>query len=350
LLAGACGAALGFCALASAGPSAAHLLLFLIGLGIGAGLTAGNVIVGTIDEAGEDCDKNLEPLAAKKNSSRSRLLALLNLSWGLGAIACSLWLRGSVRLNQLAGNSIVAAPASRTSAVFFLGLAAAFAGMAALLAWLLPRRYYRRDKDNDSQSKMEWRAVAAFVASLALYVGVENALAGWLPIYAQRLSAGAVLSGRAAEIALCFWVFELIGRGLTALLAKRIDERIFYRACLAALIAAIGLLVMSPRLDAQWTFGLTAAVAISLSPIFPLAVSFLLARVGSDPGVGRIFASASLGGTLLPWLTGVGSTHFQSLRLGFVVPATGAALILLLSWYLPATRAASRLPLKVFDR
>ncbi len=343
LLAGAVGSALGFSALAFAGPSAAHLLLFFIGLGLGAGLTVGNVVVGTIDEAGEDFDRPAEaPRGAEKDSSRSRLLALLNLSWGLGAIACSLWLRVGVRLSHFFGDFIGTPSAAKSSAVFFLGLAGAFAGMAVLLVWLLPHHYYRRAKRGESCPKVEWRLVAVFVASLALYVGVENALAGWLPIYAQRLAAGGILSGRAAEVALCFWISELAGRALTALMVKRVDERVFYRACLAVLIATIGLLVMSPRLDPGWIFGLTAVAAMSLSPIFPLAVSFLLARAGSDPGIGKVFASASVGGTVLPWLTGVGSTHFQSLRLGFVVPMTGATLVLLLSWYLPSTKATAR--------
>lgn len=343
LLAGAGGSALGFGALAFAGPAAAHLLLFLIGLGLGAGLTAGNVVVGTIDETGEDCNRSAKsPLSAKMDSSRSRLLALLNLSWGLGAIACPLWLRASVRMSHFVASSVIATSAGKSSAVFFVGLAGAFACMAVLVAWLLPHAYYRRASIDGLRPRVAWPVLWVFVATMALYVGVENALAGWLPSYAQRLAAGGILSGRAAEIALCFWISELVGRALTALIVKRVDERIFYRACLAVLIATIGLLVISPRLDPGWIFGLTAVAAISLSPVFPLAVSFLLAKVGSDPGIGKIFASASVGGILLPWLTGVGSTHFQSLRIGFVVPAAGAAIILLLSCSLPATRAASK--------
>jgi MFS transporter, FHS family, glucose/mannose:H+ symporter len=378
LLAGAVGSALGFGALAFAGPTGAHLLLFLIGLGLGAGLTAGNVVVGTIEDlehfphyrelsngghvdlflrkrpaervpsvdictgnalAGEAAgDESAQvPVGTKANSasSRSTLLALLNLSWGLGAITCPLWLRVSVRLSHFIGNSAVAGSAAKSSAVFFLGLALAFAGIAALVAVFLPHRYYLRDEVGEFRPKADWRTLWVFVATMSLYVGVENALAGWLPTYAQRLAAGGVLSGRAAEIALCFWVAELVGRALTALVVKRIDERVSYRVCLTVVIAMIVLLVMTPHLGEAWIFSLTAMMALSLSPIFPLAVSFLLARVGNDPRVGRVFASASLGGSLLPWLTGVGSAWFQSLRLGFIVPATGAALILLLSWRLP---------------
>jgi len=363
LLLGASASALGFFALAFAGPASAHLLLYLIGLGIGAGLTSGNVVVGTIDDptagdpttgrtaardaAGEDpaADSSAESRNdAKTKWSRSRLLTLLNMSWGLGAIACPLWLRGSVWLGHVAGSP--ASSAGNSSAIFFLGLGVAFAATAGLIGGLLPYRLYRRSETIGGKPTVDWRTLWVFVPTMALYVGVENALAGWLPTYAQRLAAGGVLSRRAAEVALCFWVAELAGRALTAVIVKTVDERALYRASLITLIATIGALVMTPHLGETWIFGLTALAAVCLAPLFPLAVSFMLARAGKNPRLGRVFASSSLGGTVLPWLTGIGSSYFQSLRLSFIVPAAGAALILLLSWYLPGAegdlRAAER--------
>jgi fucose permease len=65
-------------------------------------------------------------------------------------------------------------------------------------------------------------------------------------------------------------------------------------------------------------------------------VSFLLARTGNHPRLGALFATASFGGATLPWLTGVFSTQFHSLRTGFFVPAAGAALLLVLSAILTA--------------
>jgi fucose permease len=57
----------------------------------------------------------------------------------------------------------------------------------------------------------------------------------------------------------------------------------------------------------------------------------MLARTGNHKRLGALFASASIGGAVLPWLTGVFSTYFRGLRAGLVVPAAGAALLLLLS-------------------
>jgi fucose permease len=46
---------------------------------------------------------------------------------------------------------------------------------------------------------------------------------------------------------------------------------------------------------------------------------------------GWVFSSASLGGALVPWLTGQASAQFGSLRVAFMVPAVAAALIVALS-------------------
>jgi MFS transporter, FHS family, glucose/mannose:H+ symporter len=338
LLFGAVSAGGGFLLLATAGIETAHVLLFVIGMGLGAGLTAGNVVVGTMEIAptGPGGDGG-------RWSSRSKLLALLNVSWGVGAIACPLWLRASLNLSR---TSVGTLAITREGELFLLGLGVTFAAIAAMMLWLLPWSFYRPSQTTWEGGRLPWRLVWMFVLTLMLYVGVENALAGWLPTYAQRLRSGApgdaigitndaglggVLTGRASSIALCFWVSQLVGRGLMALLVKPEHERPFYRGCLLALIATIVILVTTPYWGTASIFVLTAVVALSLSPLFPLAISFLLERTGNHPRLGRIFASASLGGSILPWLTGVLSTHFQSLRIGFVAPGVGAVLLLLLS-------------------
>ncbi len=68
--------AAGCAAMAAVGFATAHIALFCVGLGLGAGLTAGNIIAGTA-----------VPRA------RARLIAMLNVAWGLGAIACPILVR-----------------------------------------------------------------------------------------------------------------------------------------------------------------------------------------------------------------------------------------------------------------
>ena len=86
--------------------SLAHIALFCVGFGLGLGLTAGNVIAGTAVPA-----------------ARARLIALLNVAWGLGAIACPVLVRMS---------------SSRGVQYFFLA-AAAFLAVTSLASLAIPK-------------------------------------------------------------------------------------------------------------------------------------------------------------------------------------------------------------------
>jgi FHS family glucose/mannose:H+ symporter-like MFS transporter len=166
-----------------------------------------------------------------------------------------------------------------------------------------------------------------FGAAIFLYVGVENSLGGWLPSYALRTNP----TLHASSIALYFWIAELIGRVLVTLLITFLSEAVLYRICTALLILTQILLCATPHLSSAGIIMLTAIAALSLAPLYPLILSFLLARTGNHARLGALFAIASFGGATLPWLTGVFSTHFHGLRAGLLIPAIGAALLLFLS-------------------
>src|SRR5271163_2746365 len=259
LIFGAFGSALGLVVLAHAGAATAYFALFCAGLGLGAGLTAGNVIVGA-------CAPGIDHAPDGRGSSRTRLLTLLNICWGIGAIACPLLLEASLRLRLFH---------AEPGQLFFLGLAMAFAVCAALAQWLLPREPSTRaaafpSETLEGRTQIPRRIIFFFGGALVLCVGVENCLGGWLPSYAVRLSPGGSLAGRASAIALCFWICELAGRGLTALLIRSVNERLFYRACLLVLIATSATLALRAHLSVVAVFAGTAVAAISLAPLFPL--------------------------------------------------------------------------------
>ncbi len=324
LILGAILAAFGMAMLALATATTVHAALFCAGLGLGAGLTAGNVLVGTLDVELSKDDPRRGP--NRHGSSRSRNLALLNVAWGLGAITCPLLLDASLRVH-----SIDAQPGQ----VFFFALAAALVLCAVLLALLLMRPSPGSvvAATSTAHTPISWRIFLLFGATFMLCVGVENSLGGWLPTYAQRLTPGGIIAGRASAIAMCFWICELVSRGLTAALIKLVREQLFYRVCLAVLIATAATVALVPHLGTATIFAVTGVAAFSLGPLYPLAASFLLSRTGNQPGLGKLFACASLGGATLPWLTGVLSTRFQSLRVGLATPVAAAALILLISLY-----------------
>jgi MFS transporter, FHS family, glucose/mannose:H+ symporter len=309
--------AAGCVALALVGFNAAHIALFCTGLGLGAGLTAGNVIAGTAVPA-----------------VRARLIALLNVMWGLGAIACPVL----VRLLAAGGAQL-----------FFFVLAALLA-IASLVSIAIPHPAQpagqtganppASSQATSPRSNMPLPPLPLFIfaAAIFLYIGVENSLGGWLPSYAVRTNP----SLHASSISLFFWIAELTGRVLVTVLMALIGEATLYRVCLALLILAQVAICVTAQISATGVIALTVLAALSLAPLYPLIVSFLLARTGNHARLGALFATASFGGATLPWLTGVFSTRFHGLRAGLLVPAAGATLLLFLSTILttkPTPRA-----------
>lgn len=328
--------AVGCAAMAWASFGQAHIALFCIGFGLGLGLTAGNVIAGTAVP-----------------SARAHLIALLNVAWGLGAIACPVLVR-------------VSSPSGLQA--FFYPVAS-FLAITSLVAIAIPRseqstqpagasppqpEILMADVEKDTTALRKARnpgqplaqpsrrlplsplPLFIFGAAIFLYVGVENSLGGWLPSYAVRTSP--VL--HASSIALYFWIAELTGRVLITLLMTLLAQATLYRICLALLILTQVLLCAIPNLSAPGIITLTFLAALSLAPLYPLIISFLLARTGNHARLGSLFATASFGGATLPWLTGIFSTHFHGLRAGLLVPAAGAVLLFFLSAIVTAKPAS----------
>jgi MFS transporter, FHS family, glucose/mannose:H+ symporter len=301
VLYGAAISAIGCAAMPWVSLSAAPIALFCIGLGLGAGLAAGNVIVGTTVP-----------------TSRARLLALLNIAWSLGAIACPV---------------LVQLSAPHGVRLFFLLTAGGLAA-GSLFATALPHTLQQTAEPSKpsslitaANSQIPLMSLLALASALFLYIGVENSLGGWLPSYAIRINP----SLRASSIAFFFWIAELIGRLLIAALDSRIDETTLYRISLVLLIFAEVVLCVVVHLTPANMIMLAVLCGLALAPLYPLIVSFMLSRIGNHPRLGALFACASLGGAILPWLTGIFSTRFHGLRAGLIVPAVGACVLLLLS-------------------
>jgi fucose permease len=80
-----------------------------------------------------------------------------------------------------------------------------------------------------------------------------------------------------------------------------------------------------------------------LASIFPISVSLFPRwfRNSARRASGVVFASGNMGGAVLPWLVGVISTHFGSLRLGFFVPLV--AVTVMLAFYISQEVTGRRL-------
>ena len=309
--------AMGCSGMVWAGFGLAHVALFTIGLGLGAGLTAGNVIAGTVVPA-----------------ARARLIAALNVAWGLGAIACPLL----VRLSSAKGiRSFFIVTASVVAATSLLSFIIPRSRQAATSIAISPQSSKSPESEVHPHMPLPPVPLFVFAAAIFLYVGVENALGGWLPSYANRINSNL----RPSTVSLYFWIAELSGRILITALMSLFEEEALYRLCLALLILTEILLCAFAHISSAGVITLTVFTALCLAPLYPLIMSFLLARTGNHAGLGALFACASLGGATLPWLTGVVSTYFNGLRSGLLVPASGAILLLGLSAVVTARHTPS---------
>ena len=299
---GALFSAIGCAFMAWASFSTAPFALFLVGAGIGIGLTAGNIIVGTAIPA-----------------LRGRLLAMVNVAWGIGAISCPLLLHAVGAINVRP----------------FLLITSAVLIASALFSIVLPPLILEESPTKRQPKRrlpLPLSTLFFFSASMLLYIGIENSLGGWLPSYAVRIDPAI----QASTITLYFWIAELIGRLLVAALVTRTGEAILYRICLVLLLITTVLFCILIYPSSGSLMTLTFLSAFALAPLYPLIVSLLLARTGTHPQLGLLFSVTSLGGAALPWLTGVISTRFHHLRVGLVVPTI--AVLALLSFSAAITR------------
>lgn len=295
----------------TARPSLGHALALaafaLIGLGTGLSVTATNLSVGMMAGSTPGAPDSPGP------SERARRISIVNLWWGIGAVACPWMIAAAEHGGYLRLLLLVAA----------LGTAGMFAGLSPLLrgaevgSQLLPRGSLAADA----------RILAFFAAFLFLYVGVETVVGGWITTYAHRF--GGLTLAHASLMVSLYWMALLAGRWLGSLALKTVTERTVLLPCLGVALIAVATL-LAPH-STPMLLAAVVVAGVGFGPVFPIAVSRLLAHVADHRNTGLVFAMCASGGAALPWLTGLVSTRSGSLRMGFAVPVAALAALLLLA-------------------
>lgn len=177
-------------------------------------------------------------------------------------------------------------------------------------------------------TRRDYRAAIAAGLFQFLYVGVENGLNGWLPLFGQRIAGAGAASSAAALSA--FWGCILAARLLASRAASRMAPRIWVLGGLAVALAGICLLLAGGG-PAPLIAG-AAAAGFGLGPIFPTAVALFeqRAKAAAAPLIGFVFAAGGCGGGALPWLIGTVSSSSGSLRTGLATLLAAMAGMLLL--------------------
>lgn len=267
----------------------------LIGLGTGFSVTATNLRVGTT------------------GNERARRLSIVNLWWGVGAVGCPWLVSAAERAAHLPVLLVLLA----------LLCAATFAGLVPMLRSREIAPPPRRDKGRAQAGG----TLAFFAALLFLYVGVENAVGGWIATYAHRFN-GLTLAAASLTVSV-YWLALLAGRWAGSLALRRMPDRTVLLASMLLALAALAAL-MAPESPVTMLVAVGAA-GVGFGPVFPVAVARMLERLTDHRNTGWAFAMSAGGGAVLPWLTGLVSTRAGSLREGFGVQVVATAAILVLA-------------------
>ena len=291
--------AIGVGSLISGGFRLAIVAVCCYGIGIGVTIPAGNLTV-----------------AESARERRSSSVGLLNVSWGVGAMACAVLLALCQRIQG--------------TQLFLRSVAGLFL-MFAVIA-LTFSNDARRARAPASRTSWPWArefrtSTAIMIGALFfIYVGTENALGAWLASFAKRASDSPALAWM--TVTSYFYGALVVGRILASLALGQVTDA--KQASGGALLTLFGTaaLVLSRSVFA---ISLCAFVAgLGFSTLYPITISLLSSRFGERAKSmgGFMFALSTLGGASVPWLVGFVSTRFESLRSGLVIPFAGSLLML----------------------
>lgn len=278
------------CALALSGSSVPFALYFFYGLGLGMAMTSTSLLIS--DRAGD---------------RQAPRLQALNFVWSAGATAGPLLFvpflhRGGIR------------------SIFFVIMAL----FLLLLAWVVFRERCQPAQSPllKSQSPISapiGQLLPLLVLSLCA-VGIETSLSGWLTTYSHRAGLGS-MAGAALATSL-LWFGGMFSRlAFSTRLLTKIGRRATLQASVWGVLASAAVLIAAPY--PAVILSVAAIAGLCIGPLYPLLLSFLLERSAR----GWIFAVAGIGAAFFPWLTGLLSSHFNSLRCGLIAPCAAALLM-----------------------
>lgn len=288
------------------------LCIAAIGAGLGLAVPAANLLV-----------------AEANPSRRSAALNILNFCWGAGAIVSPFLVAAAVKRLEL--------PLMLDGIALVMFLTAV--GIALLPSSIEPSHQPAETaRISAKRIGIDWRhnALPALATLFFVYVGIENGFGGWIAAYSKSL--GNISLSLAALTPSFFYASLTLGRWLAPLLLRFSNEVRLARAGLLMACVGMAALVFSRGLPGVVIS--TCLAGLGLSSVYPITIAMLSREFG--PAAARVgsvmFTLSNLGGGLLPWLVGVFSTQFQSLKAGLLVPLIGCFTMYVLyrrEWRIP---------------
>jgi FHS family glucose/mannose:H+ symporter-like MFS transporter len=253
--------------------------------------------------------------------ARSVELVRLNLMWAVGACVCPLLMSYALRTGSSQGALLTVSGAFALLALLALCVVSPDDRLSKSQGFALPTWTVFRE------------VPPSLILMTMLVTGIEASGGSWLATYAHRSQPGLLFTIAAPT---CLWAGLLSSRFLGSF---AVIEKVMRRG-LPIFIALVALCTLALVNAVRGNSLLLASLLLGfgLGPLYPI----FLARVMTFQQGGAIFFLAGVSSAVMPWMTGVLSSHFGSLRAGLLVPAAGAFLLLLLA-VAPHLRSSRRL-------
>jgi fucose permease len=303
-------------------PIKSGLLLIAVGLGL---LLAGPRWLGVACIAGYGAGLGLAVpaanllVAAANPEHRSARLNLLNFFWSTGAVACPFL--------------IAAADKSRHIALF-LGFIAVFCIVVAIGIATMPARIVDPPASRPAGTKIfavirqRFNAFVILGVLFFVYVGTENGFGQWVASYAKSL--GTMTMAVAVMTPSFFYAALMFGRWIAPWLLRTIDEVKLVKAGLLLACAGNAGLLLSHGLAG--VMASACVTGLGLAAVYPITISLLSREFGTAASqIGSaMFVMSNVGGGLLPWIVGLSSSRFGTLKAGLFVPLLGSLVMYVL--------------------
>jgi MFS transporter, FHS family, glucose/mannose:H+ symporter len=244
---------------------------------------------------------------------RSATLNWLNFCWSAGAVSCPFLVAVAAKNHH---EPLLLASVSACSLLLALGFA------------LLPGHFAESAKSSNAGPKIipvirgGLHPFLLLAALFFIYVGTENGFGGWVASYARSL--GNLTPAMALMTPSFFYAALTFGRWLAPFLLH-IDEIKLVRAGLLLGCAGSAGLIFSHGLAGVVTSA--CAAGLGLSYVYPITISLLSREFGAASSkIGSVmFVLSNIGGGLFPWIVGISSNRFGTLKAGLFVPLLGCA-------------------------
>ena len=250
-------------------------------------------------------------VAAANPHRRASALNILNFVWTGGALA---WAPFAAGLS------------ARPRSFLFLGLFVALFTVCLALTRLQNGIPAQEDVRSASTPGPPVSAYLLTALLFFLYIGIESSWAGWATSYAQRMNATTRLWMFAPSF---FWGALLAGRALAPIFLKRVSEDLLLILDLV-LATAAGCFVLAVASMILLSAGLSV-LGFALASVYPNLIARMTRDLEGNTGAtGYMFAAASTGGAVLPWVVGAVSSRFGGIRTGLAVAIAASAIMLVI--------------------